>query len=395
MPRSFPKNRSRFVLSAKVSRFFAPLCALGVATLGVQSAQAFNINPFIECIEPLSDNSGFIANFGYESFESSLVQVLVGSDNFFSPNPEDRGQPVVFFPGYFNRAFRVRYINDPNNPSLIWNFLGNRVFANSGVKVCGTGLPSGTMIWRGDWDNVFYEKSNVVRFGGEAWLALAPTRALPAAPPSEGANWTRLASKTFVWRGPWNAATAYTTNDLVESGGSSWVAKRASTNVLPGAVQSADWDLVAAMGAQGPQGLPGVDGLTGPEGPRGPSGPQGFPGNAGPQGPAGPQGEKGEPGATGPQGATGPAGPQGAQGVPGPQGPRGPEGQSGAFVSPGTLIVPNAGVVRINDERVRPESVIVLQYVGIEGAPRLVRVNNGHFLISGLVGKPFRYVVFS
>jgi hypothetical protein len=111
------------------------LMVLWLASVPVQ-ARYFNINPFITCIEPLSDGSGFIANFGYESFESSLVQVLIGSDNFFSPNPEDRGQPVVFFPGYHERAFRVRYLTDPNNPSLIWNFLGNRVFANSGVKTC-------------------------------------------------------------------------------------------------------------------------------------------------------------------------------------------------------------------------------------------------------------------
>jgi hypothetical protein len=103
---------------------------------------ALNINPFIDCIEPLSDGTGFIANFGYESFETSIVQVAVGTDNFFSPNPANRGQIIIFVPGYVQRAFRVPFSPDINNPSLIWNFLGNRVFANNGVRVCGAAAPN-------------------------------------------------------------------------------------------------------------------------------------------------------------------------------------------------------------------------------------------------------------
>jgi hypothetical protein len=144
-PKDFTQERVMTQLVMRQSEGRACLAALiglvfllggALATHAHSPAQEFNIRPFITCIEPLSDGSGFIANFGYESFELILVQVLIGPDNFFRPTPEDRGQPVVFFPGYHERAFRVRYLNDPNNPSLIWNFLGKQVVATWGVKTC-------------------------------------------------------------------------------------------------------------------------------------------------------------------------------------------------------------------------------------------------------------------
>jgi hypothetical protein len=119
--------------------FFAALLLALVATFGAalpKSAHAFRITPFITCIEPFEDGSGFIANFGYESFEPSPIQILVGVDNFFSPLPEDRNQPTVFLPGYFERAFRIHFLTSTANPTLRWSFLDNKVFATDGVKVC-------------------------------------------------------------------------------------------------------------------------------------------------------------------------------------------------------------------------------------------------------------------
>lgn len=110
-----------------------------------------------------------------------------------------------------------------------------------------------------------------------------------------------------VWRGAWSATTAYAKNDMVSSGGSSWIATAASTGQQPPA---SSWTLLATGGAQGPQGDPG------PAGPAGPAGPKGDQGDTGPAGPAGP---------VGPTGATGPAGPQG------PQGPSGVVGS--AFIA--------------------------------------------------------------
>jgi hypothetical protein len=149
----------------------------------------------------------------------------------------------------------------------------------------------------------------------------------------------------LVWRGAWQAADAYVALDAVEHQGSSWVAKRANTNVAP--TVGADWDLVASAGAVGPQGATGPTGpqgaqgiqgvagptgptgATGPTGPTGPQGAQGLQGVAGPTGPTGPQGAQGLQGVAGPTGPTGPQGAQGIQGVAGPTGPTGPMGPTG------------------------------------------------------------------
>jgi len=122
----------------------------------------------------------------------------------------------------------------------------------------------------------------------------------------------------FVWKGPWDNLTNYAINDVVEDGGSSYVAKAPNNNSQP---PSTNWDLMALEGVQGPQGN---------------EGPQGPPGSAGPQGATGPQGPDGPQGATGATGPQGPAGPTGATGAQGPAGPTGPSGATrvvGATVS--------------------------------------------------------------
>jgi YVTN family beta-propeller protein len=63
------------------------------------------------------------------------------------------------------------------------------------------------------------------------------------------------------WRGTYAAGTAYAQNDLVQSGGSSYVAVRATTGHAP--PNAAYWAVFAAKGSQGPQGD------VGPTGPKG------------------------------------------------------------------------------------------------------------------------------
>lgn len=104
--------------------------------------------------------------------------------------------------------------------------------------------------------------------------------------------------KGLNWKGTWNAATNYLPDDAVSFNGSSWIAKRANTNVGP--VEGVDWTIVAQKGDTG------ATGATGATGPQGPAGPTGTTGATGPQGPQGSQGEAGP---------TGPAGPQGAKGL--------------------------------------------------------------------------------
>jgi hypothetical protein len=191
--------------------------------------------------------------------------------------------------------------------------------------------------------------------------------------------------------GSWNASATYAPDDVVSSGGSSYIAITASQGVEPArdvATGAGHWAILAQGGSQGP---PGAAGPIGPQGPVGPSGPPGaagiagLPGGSGPTGPTGPQGppnmfrgawnnatsyaagdavsfggssyvslsgsnmgnspssggpwavlaQQGSPGTTGPAGPSGPSGPPGGVGSGGPAGPSGPSGPPGIAGSPG------------------------------------------------------------
>lgn len=125
-------------------------------------------------------------------------------------------------------------------------------------------------------------------------------------------------------RGAWGAATAYVLDDAVSHLGSSWRAKRASTNKPPGRTSPStalDWEKFVAKGdtgAQGATGPSGLQGLAGAQGATGASGPVGF------MGPPGDQGAVGAMGATGAAGANGSNGAAGATGAMGAMGPGGP-----------------------------------------------------------------------
>lgn len=99
-------------------------------------------------------------------------------------------------------------------------------------------------------------------------------------------NWT----KGYRYRNAWSPTTSYSAQDVVTTGGSSYVAKTSSINKPPAASTTA-WGLLAARGATGPQGA------TGPAGPQGAAGTQGL---------VGPQGPPGASGLVGPQGVAGP-----------------------------------------------------------------------------------------
>lgn len=118
-------------------------------------------------------------------------------------------------------------------------------------------------------------------------------------------------SNVSTWMGSWQNGVVYSTNDLVEFQGSTYLVVRETTGVEAPS-DTNFWSLFAAGGADGAQG------------PIGPQGPQGETGSIGPQGDTGPQGIQGIPGPEGSQGIEGPPGPQGIQGPEGPEGPPGP-----------------------------------------------------------------------
>jgi type VI secretion system Hcp family effector len=103
-----------------------------------------------------------------------------------------------------------------------------------------------------------------------------------------------IGPKGLTWRGPWDAAAAYRTDDAVVHLGSGWLARRDNTGIEP--VEGEDWTLLVAKGDQGPQGEVGPQGPQGVQGPQGIQGPPGAPGERGPVGVPGPPGPTGPPG---------------------------------------------------------------------------------------------------
>src|SRR3979411_1421870 len=115
------------------------IALLIVATLSAGSASAaVNITPFVTCITHDTAGGTLTAYFGYESFEQSIVQILVGFNNRLIPDPADRNQPTLFFPGYFERAFRVTF---PDATPLLWSFNGFAIFASASTPPCPATLP--------------------------------------------------------------------------------------------------------------------------------------------------------------------------------------------------------------------------------------------------------------
>jgi Phage Tail Collar Domain/Collagen triple helix repeat (20 copies) len=136
----------------------------------------------------------------------------------------------------------------------------------------------------------------------------------------------------FTFKGPWASSAAYSSQDVVSEGGSSYIALTTSTAVDPAGDVGGNgghWAVLAAAGTAGAGGATGPQGLTGAVGPIGPRGPAGASGATGPAGPIGPAGPQGQTGATGATGAAGPAGPAGPVGLTGPTGATGPSGAMG------------------------------------------------------------------
>ena len=192
-------------------------------------------------------------------------------------------------------------------------------------------IVSKSLLWRGAYDNATrYENDSLVEFNGSVWLksqgsgpgteppsspyetnaywdSFAKTPALyrgdynaahtyytndwvkyndniyklsvhestGTAPPTDfdgvSASWSGVLPKGtpgMVWKGNWSSATAYEIDDVVFYLGSSHIAVQANTNAAP-AYPGTAWGLVAEVGVQGAQGNQGVQGAQGNTGPPG------------------------------------------------------------------------------------------------------------------------------
>lgn len=333
----------RTLLTLAVLLYFVALPA------AVQAA----VYPKVLCYEQL-DGGDVVVHFGYYNDSTTTGSIPVGPDNFYSPPPAVRGQVTSFVPGVTEDAFRVRIAADRQG----------------------------------------FEQGWVVDGEFAGWQLAAMPPLCEALTPMQ-------------WKGWWEVGTEYRINQLVEDGGSTWIATGTSQDEQPGAGPS--WDLFASAGATGPAGPTGRTGDAGPTGKAGLTGSTGATGPAGPTGNTGITGPTGSTGDAGPTGNTGSTGSTGASGAMGSNGATGPTGPSGSAASVKPLKLGRRGVRRVRDARVRRGSVITVQYVGrykrvlrslarrrsAKGlAPTMVwAVRGGSFKVGGSPGARFTYLV--
>lgn len=70
------------------------------------------VKPILECVQKNSPTS-YTAYFGYENKNVISVKLPIGWQNYFLPEPKDKGQPDVFGPGRQTFVFKVDFNGSP------------------------------------------------------------------------------------------------------------------------------------------------------------------------------------------------------------------------------------------------------------------------------------------
>jgi len=104
-----------------------------------------------------------------------------------------------------------------------------------------------------------YAIRDIVQYGGSTWIAKVATtgNAPPTLPTTENTQWllfARSGTPGVVDRGAYSAATAYEANDIVLNNGSTWIALQPTTGNAPPTLpteSNAYWRLLARKGADG------------------------------------------------------------------------------------------------------------------------------------------------
>ncbi|MFP4438514.1 MAG: hypothetical protein ACLFVO_14825 [Chloroflexaceae bacterium] len=87
------------------------------------------VKPILDCVYDNGDGT-FTAFFGYSNPNSFAVDIPIGTNNYFSPDPIDRGQPTRFDPGRspWGQSFNVTWDGQSN---LVWTLQNRTATASS------------------------------------------------------------------------------------------------------------------------------------------------------------------------------------------------------------------------------------------------------------------------
>jgi len=244
-------------------------------------------SPTIAAVEAMRRLLASLSNGNLDS----LSEITVGTDDI----------PIGIGPGVFSTINKAALVQGVEYDAFVPNLAGRAAYngaaAGFSVLVIDIGDGRSALYFKnsatsGDWSapsyvtgpvgpagvnqrgnysaGTAYAIRDIVQYGGSTWIAKVATtgNAPPTLPTTENTQWllfARSGTPGVVDRGTYSGATAYDANDIVLNNGSTWLALQPTTGNAPPTLpteSNAYWRLLARKGTDG-SGTGDVIGPTG------------------------------------------------------------------------------------------------------------------------------------
>nr|WP_237681217.1 hypothetical protein [Agrobacterium tumefaciens] len=233
-------------------------------------------SPTIAAVEAMRRLLASLSNGNLDS----LSEITVGTDDI----------PIGIGPGVFGTVNKFTFKDGVQFDVAVPNMAGRAAYngAAAGFRVLVADIGDGrsalyikNSATSGDWSVPYYitgpvgpagvnQRGNysagtayairdIVQYGGSTWIAKVATtgNAPPTLPTTENTQWllfARSGTPGVVDRGTYSGATSYDANDIVLNNGSTWIALQATTGNAPPVLpteSNAYWRLLARKGTDG------------------------------------------------------------------------------------------------------------------------------------------------
>lgn len=233
-------------------------------------------SPTIAAVEAMRRLLASLSNGNLDS----LAEITVGTDDI----------PIGIGPGVFGTINKAALVQGVEYDAWVANLAGRAAYngaaAGFAVLVIDIGDGRSALYFKnsatsGDWSapsyvtgpvgpagvnqrgnysaGTAYAIRDIVQYGGSTWIAKVATtgNAPPTLPTTENTQWqlfARSGTPGVVDRGAYSGATAYEANDIVLNNGSTWIALQPTTGNAPPTLpteNNAYWRLLARKGTDG------------------------------------------------------------------------------------------------------------------------------------------------
>lgn len=233
-------------------------------------------SPTIAAVEAMRRLLASLSNGNLDS----LAEITVGTDDI----------PIGIGPGVFGTINKAALVQGVEYDAFVANLAGRAAYngaaAGFSVLVIDIGDGRSALYFKnsatsGDWSapsyvtgpvgpagvnqrgnysaGTAYAIRDIVQYGGSTWIAKVATtgNAPPTLPTTENTQWllfARSGTQGVVDRGTYSGATAYEANDIVLNNGSTWIALQPTTGNAPPTLpteSNAYWRLLARRGIDG------------------------------------------------------------------------------------------------------------------------------------------------